>query len=393
LRVVPGRLSPALVALAVQFGTHLPFAKAAELLNAACGTTVTHDTVRRLTERAGAVWRQVELDVATALETAGCRRDAVAVVIPDRNPLVPTQDALLSLDGAMVPLVGGEWAEVRTVVVGSIAPTPHGPTTAALSYVSRLTSAAAFGSRVFGELVRRGVPDHPTAVVAVSDGASWIQELLDLQCPSAVRVLDLMHAVEYLATAAKTAFGVGTATTRDWLTARRTDLKAGRLESVLTALADLPVSDERETAIRYLLARRAMLRYDEFLAAGWPIGSGAVESANKVVVEARLKGAGMHWQRGHADALVGLRALDASDRWERTWPRIVAAWRTPSRRRRPANDRPAPDPAAEEVLLLVPPAPAHPAPDPRPVPRPKTIVNGKPTQDHPWKRSLLPPHA
>ena len=389
---MPGRLSPAIAALAVRFGTQLPFAKATELLNAACGTTVTHDTVRRLTERAGAVWRQLELAAATALETAACTPDAPAGRIPERDPVAAERDVLLSLDGAMVPLVGGDWAEVRTVVVGSIRPAEPGPTATALSYASRLTSAAAFGRTVLVELERRAVPDHPGPVVAVSDGASWIQELLDLHCPSAVRVLDLMHAISYLADAAKAAFGPGTEATSEWLAGQRAALKRGATDPVLAALADLPASDARDTAIRYLTARCAMLAYDRFAAAGWPIGSGAVESANKLVVEARLKGPGMHWRRDHADALVGLRALDASERWEQAWPRIVAAWRATARgRRRPQQHAPPdPEPATAVAIRPVPFPCGEPASDPPPVPRPKTIVNGKPTADHPWKRGLRP---
>jgi hypothetical protein len=385
LRLIPGRLSPAMVALAVRFGTHLPFAKAAELLNAACGTTVTHDTVRRLTERAGAVWRQIELDLATTLETAALTPQAEDVAIPDRDPVAVGQAVQLSLDGAMVPLRHGEWAEVRTVVVGAITTTAHGPTATALSYVSRLCPATAFGQSMLGELDRRAVLEHPGPVVAVSDGAPWIQELLDLQCPQAVRVLDLMHAIGYLADAAKAAFGPGTEATSDWLGAQRAALKRGETDHVLTVLAALPESGARDTAVRYLTARRAMLAYDQFVAAGWPIGSGVVESANKLVVEARLKGAGMHWRREHADALVGLRALDASNRWEHAWPRIVDAWRgTP--RPRTATRRAAPP---TMVASARPPDPV-PAPLP-PVPPPKSIINGKPTPDHPWKRGPVAP--
>jgi hypothetical protein len=385
LQLLPGGLSPAVAALAVRFGTQLPFAKAAELLNAACGTRVTHDTVRRLTERAGTVWRQTELEVADALAAAAVTPDAPDVVLPERDPVAVSRDVLLGLDGAMVPLVGGDWTEVRTLVVGSIAPTPHGPTATALSYASRIASAAEFGRSALGELARRTVPDHPGTVVAVSDGAVWIQELLDLHCPGSVRILDLMHALEYLAAAAKAAFGPGTQATSDWLATRRTELKTGMLHRVLIALAELPEGAERETALRYLSARTEMLAYDRFVAADWPIGSGAVESANKVVVEARLKGAGMHWRREHADAVVGLRALDASGRWDTAWPRIVAAWRSaPRRRRRPPA---IPEPAAPPAIPLAPAEPA-PAPDAPRAARPKTIVNGKTTADPPWKRGL-----
>jgi hypothetical protein len=392
LQLLPGAWSPAIVALAVRFGTQLPFATAAELLHAACGTSLTHDTVRRLTEQAGAVWRQLELAVADTLETAALTRQAADAVIPDPDPVAVAHDALLSLDGAMVPLVGGEWTEVRPLVVGTITPTPTGPTATALSYVSRVCPAVAFGQSMLAELDRRAVPEHLGPVVAVSDGASWIQDLLDLHCPDAVRVLDLMHAVGYLAEAAKASFGPGTAATSDWLAAQRAVLKRGDLEAVLTALADLPASDARETTVRYLTARRAMLAYDQFAAAGWPIGSGVVESANKLVVEARLKRSGMHWRRDHADAMVGLRALDASNRWEHAWPRIVAAWRAIPRGRRRfpqlMPSRPVPAPAG--VTAPVPRPRADPVPAPPPAPRPKTIVNGKPTADHPWKRGLRP---
>ena len=47
-----------------------------------------------------------------------------------------------------------------------------------------------------------------------------------------------------------------------------------------------------------------------------------VESANKLVVEARLKGAGMHWRRSHVDPMLALRNLLGNDRWEQEWPHI-----------------------------------------------------------------------
>jgi hypothetical protein len=50
--------------------------------------------------------------------------------------------------------------------------------------------------------------------------------------------------------------------------------------------------------------RVALMQYPSFAAAGWPIGSGSVEIANKLVVEARLKGAGMHWARSNVNPLL-----------------------------------------------------------------------------------------
>jgi hypothetical protein len=377
LALVPGHLSPSLAALAVRFGLTCPFQRAATLLSAACGTRLSADTVRRLTEAAGDAWWQLELALVAELETAARTPFADPVVVPDAQPLPPAQAAILELDGAMVPLVHGEWAEARTLVIG----TQEGETTTALSYVSQLAPAASFARTILPELTRRGVDAHPGPVVALSDGAVWIQELLDLHCPRAVRVLDTMHAAGYLAQAS---FGPGTAQTSEWFATTRAVLRRGDAPATLDRLAALPASPERNTAVRYLDQRRSMLAYDRCDAAGWPVGSGAVESANKQVVEARLKGPGMHWTRQHANALLALTALEASDRWAASWPRIVPRLRTAhaaraaARRTAQAPIAPVAEPVpSTRTVALAPPSP---------VPRPKTIVAGKPTADHPWNR-------
>jgi hypothetical protein len=274
LALVPGQLSPTLAALAVRFGLTGPFQRAATLLSAACGTRVSADTVRRLTEAAGDAWWPLELTLVTDLETAARTPGGAPVVLAEAQPLDATKPAILELDGAMVPLVHGEWAEARTLVIG----TQDGATTTALSYVSQLASAATFARSIRPELTRRGVAAHPGPVVAVTDGAIWIQELLDLHCPQAVRVLDIMHAAGYLAQAR---FGPGTERTSEWFAIARTALRRGDADTTLAMLAALPASPERDRARHYLGQRRSMLAYDRCDAAGWPVGSGAVESANK----------------------------------------------------------------------------------------------------------------
>jgi len=72
-------------------------------------------------------------------------------------------------------------------------------------------------------------------------------------------------------------------------------------------------------ALRYFRKRLPQLQYPHFLAAGWPIGSGMVESANKVVMQARLKGAGMHWEPANVNPMLALRNALRNERWEETW--------------------------------------------------------------------------
>jgi hypothetical protein len=58
------------------------------------------------------------------------------------------------------------------------------------------------------------------------------------------------------------------------------------------------------------------MQYPLFQAQGWPIGSGIAESANKLVVEVRLKGAGMHWARASVNPMLALRNAVCNDRWD-----------------------------------------------------------------------------
>jgi len=76
------------------------------------------------------------------------------------------------------------------------------------------------------------------------------------------------------------------------------------------------------------------MHYPAYQAAGWPIGSGCVESANKWVVEDRLKGSGMHWARDHINPLLALRNIVCNDRWDEAWPQIALALRHQARQQR-----------------------------------------------------------
>jgi len=133
---------------------------------------------------------------------------------------------------------------------------------------------------------------------------------------------------------------------------QRARLLAGEAEAVCQAVTELPVTQAADPAeayrvmqqvARYLRERLPQLAYADFLVAGYPIGSGVVESANKRVVEARLKGAGMHWTVPNANAVLALRGVLCSQRWEACWEPIVRQ-RRQARRRRPVVDAAAPVP-------------------------------------------------
>lgn len=326
LSLLPGALTPALQETLVRLGTRMPFGSVVQELADLKHVTTTEATVRRHTEAAGATYVALQTDAADAAE--------------HRLPAAPKGAArqLLSVDGAMVPLVKGEWAEVKTVVIGAIQPPvlEHGEAvvhTTQLSYFSRLAEADTFNRLATVETHRRGT-ERAEVVCAVSDGAEWIQGFVDLQRHDAVRILDFAHAACYVARVGEAVHGEGTPESKAWLA---TTLHALKHDSPVTVVQTLQILrhgleggsatgetlEHVATAIHYLDKRVAQMDYARFQAAGYPIGSGSVESGNKVVVEARLKGAGMHWAREHVNPMVALRNALCSERWKEDWTQIA----------------------------------------------------------------------
>jgi hypothetical protein len=389
LGLLPGELSATLAEGVARLGAKMPFEQAALDLAFFWNVELEETTVRRYTQAAGAAYVAEQTAELERLE----RERPPAQIGP------PVQ--YLSADGAMVPLVGGEWAEVKTLAVGAVEvrtgddqlPEAH---TTDLTYFSRMADAETFTRQAYVETYRRGT-ETATVVCAVQDGAEWEQGLVDVLRPDAVRILDFPHALEHLTAAAQPVFGMGTSKLAAWLDEQAHTLKhaTNGAPRVLSAVAKLPVKravdpmaarEARDRTMAYFTKRLAQVQYAAFQVAGYPIGSGSTESANKLVVEARLKGSGMHWARAHVDPLVALRTVACANRWSEVWPRITARLRAEAEQRRRARRQlrhPPPRPATHD---LIPPTAPLALPAATPAPRGKSIVHRRPTALHPWKR-------
>jgi len=278
----------------------MPFPEASEELTFFWGVWISDDTLRRQTEAAGAALTALEDEASAQLE-----REFPA---PPQGPAIQQ----VSVDGAMVHLVDGTWAEVKTAAIGTVTTRRNKAGerevhTTDLSSCSRLADVASFGRRFQLEVFYRGTQTAGT-VVAVQDGADWIQGLFDTYRRDAVRVLDFAHLVEHLATAARAVYGADSPGFQAWLAVAAHILKHRGPDEILVELRQLPISAAadrataatlRDETIAYLEARLPQTQYHRFQAKGYPIGSGCVESAGKLLVEARLKGSGMHWAPEH----------------------------------------------------------------------------------------------
>jgi len=330
LQLVPGSLTPHLAEHLVHLGTWMPSGRACTELQRFTGVRLSEATARRVTERAGAAYVTVQTEQAATI-----REELPAV--PEGPPLQQ-----VSVDGAMVPLLNGVWAEVKTLAVGTVGdPVWDGghwqAHTQELSYFSRMTDHRTFADLALVELHRRGT-ERAGVVCAVVDGAEWAQSFIDLHRSDAVRILDFGHAAEYVARAGEACLGAGTTRYQSWLQPQLQALKHEDPEQVLQALRDLRAPPQRaedeqpptagavevvEESLAYLEKRVAQIQYASFGAKGYPIGSGIVESAHNLVMESRLKGGGMHWAPEHVDPMLALRTIACSDRWEEARPQIV----------------------------------------------------------------------
>jgi hypothetical protein len=167
-------------------------------------------------------------------------------------------------------------------------------------------------------------------VVFLADGAPWIWDRLEwvekrvgLTASQTARVLDWCHAVHHVSLALE-ALGLAEPERRRRYQQLRKWLRAGKTGQVIAELAvwawDLPAQSPAWVAIRYLEKHQLAghLDYDQFRRRGLPVGSGAIESAVRRVVNLRLKGNGLLWLEKNAEAMLVLRAAVLTGHWEET---------------------------------------------------------------------------
>ena len=301
----------------------MPFREAVEEVWHGHKTAVGEATCRRVTYRNGQAAEAIVCQEAARLEKEGFDETRA----PER--------LVLSADGSFIHLTNGEWREVKGMAVGefeterSDGGKEADVRTRNLSYFTRSYRAREFEYFAPAEFARRGL-DKAETVVAVTDGAEWLQSFIDYHCPKAVRIIDFAHAVGYVAEAGRAVWGEDTEAFASWFARSRHQLKhqpPQRTLAELRLLQPKAKQDEQAAALDsarlYLQRRLEMIDYPYFQRIGYPIGSGSVESAHKQVVQRRFKQAGMRWAPQNVDPLLALRDLTCNQRWSEGWDHIV----------------------------------------------------------------------
>jgi hypothetical protein len=164
--------------------------------------------------------------------------------------------------------------------------------------------------------------DH---VLFIADGAPWIWKRVPLLvqalglAPAQVHeLLDFYHAVQHLGQVAALRKDWSAKARTRWRTHQRRLLMRGEVAQVITAVRDL-CRGRNSKAIRkhreYFTKNQHRMAYAQLMALKLPIGSGAIESAVRRVVNLRLKGPSLFWCRASAEAILLLRSYYKAGRW------------------------------------------------------------------------------
>jgi hypothetical protein len=301
------------------FGADVPFGKISFKLKEHYGIEVPTTSARAITESHACNIRENE---------------CLQLEIPER----PGVDRIVAeLDGSMIPIV-------TTDGTGSAdEPTDRRKRRQVGWKEARLSLARPLGSveTVYETMFLGGVDDagdrmahcaisagagENTQIHCVSDGAPWIadqtERVFGLQ---GNYLVDFYHLCDYLGASAES---ISPDHKKQWLAEQKKNLKEGKVSEVIATIEPyvepLCVPKDKapvRTCYHYMVNRRGQFNYQEALAEGLPIGSGAVESAHRYVIQDRLKLAGAWWKPQNAHNMLALRSLRANNRWDSYWDR------------------------------------------------------------------------
>lgn len=171
-------------------------------------------------------------------------------------------------------------------------------------------------------------PDRLRTLVCLMDGEQKLWDLQGEWLGRSVEILDFFHALKRVRDVSKVVHSKDKSRREEWVRVQMHDMLTGKVETVIRRWRRLTreaqqgkswMKDNQETvtsAIGYFSNNRHRMRYDEYLAKGYPIGSGIAEGACRNLVKDRLDGAGMHWRLPGARAMLKTRALYLNGEWD-----------------------------------------------------------------------------
>ena len=310
------------------------FELAAESYTDATGCGMSKEGMRKVTQG----WRKVvdkkrEAQAEAFFEIHPHSPEAIVLTVP-----IETQ-ASLSTDGGFVHVRDEGWKEVKLVTISTVRPKkktekgahpdgrrykPYEPQMMLEkhSYQAGLWGANQMGRHQYLEGLRRGLPNCPK-VSSVNDGAQWIHRITRENFPHVTQIVDWFHATEKMWYIAKQTMS-HRQERDDWVGERLDDLWMGRLSTVNSALEKVDIAaaidpDDVQMSMGYFHRQKDRMNYHHYRIAGYPIGSGSVESGINNVVHHRMKRQGSGWHQDNVNPMLAALSELHSGRFSQAW--------------------------------------------------------------------------
>lgn len=320
LKIPKGQFSERIVEAISYCCAELPFESASSIMERLSRISVSPKEAQLLSERIGAeIGEELKAQAEIAI-TDGLSSDSK----PER--------LYITIDGVMVHEEDG-WHETKVSaiydVITQVGPKDHTEDIAnQITYVAQRAAPEEFGAHVSKEAQIRGEASAKE-VIFIADGATWIWNLAETYFPQAIQIIDWYHVSEHIWKFARILYDDNEEQCKAWVDEQLRLLNDGLVKEIvnmlraMTGLRDDAILECANLA-RYLESNQERMKYDEYRAKGYHVGSGVVESACKNVVQVRHKRPGMRWSEEGARNILHLRTTLLNKRWDEFWKRRKA---------------------------------------------------------------------
>lgn len=172
------------------------------------------------------------------------------------------------------------------------------------------------------------IDEAAVRLCVAADGARWIWNRVQELFPTAREILDCYHCSEHLHAVAVVQWKNSAGEAWEWVEASMARLFCGEVEAVLQSLVEVKASSEEAREVlgkchAYLESNRDRIDYGGHRKGGYPLGSGAIESAHKFICQGRLKRSGAWWYAENGNGILALRCAKYNGTYERVFERYV----------------------------------------------------------------------
>lgn len=302
------------------------FRKAKEVINRIYNISISSNNILKITEFIGkivyeynynnalTIWNnraKIEINVATKKGTLYIQADGAAV-----NTRIEDKD-------------GSTWRENKLGIFFSEYDMYKRKDKSNIinhkEFVSYIGNVEIFRILVFAKAVELKYWEYEN-IVFISDGATWLRNMINELFLEAVQILDKYHLIENIYNYGKFVFNNDMKKIEKFKDKIIGYCYSGEYKKITKELKKYQNIEIPSTVCNlstYLENNKDKIDYTTYEHNGWFIGSGAIESSNKTVVQLRLKQAGMRWSVNGANYIITLRCMVESDNWDKVEKIVV----------------------------------------------------------------------